>query len=109
MPSQKRNTAAPAPTTPATDPTTVQASVASTLRPYAIPQRLTTKHASQATFAGHMGAHQREICPEALRAAEFSAAGQAIRQVHLARSETSGHKTRPTGRLVILTRPAWSL
>jgi hypothetical protein len=43
--------------------------------------------------AGHIGAHQREICPEALRTAEISVAGHAICLVHPLRSEGSPHKT----------------
>src|SRR5215472_4766500 len=51
---------------------------------------------------GTSGAHQREICPEVLRTAEISAAGQAACLVHPLRSEGSPHKTRPTDRLIQL-------
>lgn len=49
---------------------------------------------------GTLGAHQRENRPEALRTAKISSAGQAACRVHPPRSETSSHKTRPTGRLL---------
>ena len=59
-------------------------------------------HGAVVPNAGTSGAHQREICPEALRTAEISAAGQALCHVHPPRSDTPRHRTRPTGRLTRL-------
>lgn len=48
---------------------------------------------------GTSGAHQREICPEALRTAEISSAGQTACRADRSRLKTPWHKTRPTDRL----------
>jgi hypothetical protein len=42
---------------------------------------LTLKRQAQ-TLAGHIGAHQHEICPEALRTTKISAAGQTVCQAY---------------------------
>ena len=46
-------------------------------------------HGAVVPNGGTSGAHQREICPEVLRTAEISAAGQALCHVHPRRSDTS--------------------
>jgi hypothetical protein len=49
------------------------------------------------------GAHQREMCREALRTAEISIAGQTVCLLHSPRSGGPRHRTRPTGRLTSST------